>query len=129
MRVGREQKELVLPRTITLFVLKKQHKSKKTETLSLEKEVAKPEINGSEAAEETTDIITDNNTGKVIDKNIDMDTDVKAVNEILPDNDNELKKEAGDIGSESLEDNGIENSNAAKKKYRGIRPDIDEEPA
>ncbi|MBO4509721.1 MAG: hypothetical protein J5718_00070, partial [Lachnospiraceae bacterium] len=47
MRVGREQKELVLPRTITLFVLKKQHKSKKTETLSLEKEVAKPEINGS----------------------------------------------------------------------------------
>lgn len=129
MRVGREQKELVLPRTITLFVLKKQHKSKKTETLSLEKEVAKPEINGSEAAEETTDIITDNNTGKVIDKNIDMDTDVKAVNEILPDNDNELKKEAGDIGSESLEDNGIENSNVAKKKYRGIRPDIDEEPA
>ena len=149
MRLGSEQKELVLPRTISLFILKKQHKPKKTENVSLKREAENAVISGTEAGEEeivkNSDVNTDINTGKDIDKNIDknigknidknidkktdIDTDVQTVKENLPDNNNELEIEAVDTGSDPLEDNGFENSNAVKKKYRGIRPDIDEDPA
>ena len=142
LRVGREQKELVLPRTICLFILNKQAKSNsdndKTEKIADNKD--NTDINSVSADAVSTEILSDKNNSIL---NTDQDSIFEKENAInisdIPGESGTEEKSIEDvidpdykpddaIWEQSLDDES--ESEMSDKKYRGIRPDLeDEEPA
>jgi hypothetical protein len=141
LRVGREQKELVLPRTICLFILNKQAKSNsdndKTEKIADNKD--NTDINSVSADAVSTEILRDKNNSIL---NTDQDSIFEKENAInisdIPGESGTEEKSIEDvidpdykpddaIWEQSLDDES--ESEKSDKKYRGIRPDLeDEEP-
>lgn len=101
LRVGREQKELVLPRTICLFILKKQAGSKPEAEI---KEKAMPEKDILSKAEDQGVMVNADNNADTEPEVLSFEADCEAA-------------EAEDIGT----------VNVPGRKYRGIRPDLDDE--
>ena len=142
LRVGREQKELVLPRTICLFILNKQAKSnsdnEKNEKIADNKD--NTDINSVSADAVSTEILSDKNNSIL---NTDQDSIFEKENAInisdIPGESGTEEKSIEDvidpdykpddaIWEQSLDDES--ESEKSDKKYRGIRPDLeDEEPA
>ncbi|MCR5204331.1 MAG: hypothetical protein K6E47_04695 [Lachnospiraceae bacterium] len=150
IRVGREQKELILPRTICLYVLKKQDKPKVTEkednedikvpdsSIVAEEKAAeeglieiKPENICDDNAQKSTEII---DSPEITNDNPAL-TDINTENGFEPDDISDADIQGDDIledGWDNILEEDTENNYDEKsgKKYRGIRPDLDdEEPA
>ena len=139
LRVGREQKELVLPRTICLFILNKQAKSNsdndKTEKIVDNKD--NTDINSVSADAVSTEILSDKNNSIL---NTDQDSIFEKENAInisdIPGESGTEEKSIEDvidpdykpddaIWEQSLDDES--ESEKSDKKYRGIRPDLEDE--
>ena len=148
LRVGREQKELVLPRTICVYVLKKQVKPKNAEEKNQDSENNNLKIDETNDKDKSDNILGVNgeefqdadsfeeNAGT--EKGVDIeessifedDGDTENAEDIEDNNDEEDSVTEPDdrinIGNDSS-DLKSGDSDEPIKKYRGIRPDLDDE--